>query len=266
MFNNLIESSSHKSEFKRRGSFFLFTTATYAVLFVAAGVVSIYAYDARLDDQNTEIVTMLNPVELLAGSVSVTHNAPPPRGDTNRPQPVIRANDFVSIDHPEKVPENTSVKANAGLPVPDSGTYSKGDHDSGPLEPGGTGHPGNVSSGPADGGRTPVVEIGLPPAPAPTPTPKRIITSPRVLNGLALLLPKPSYPPIAKQAGVQGPVNVQVLIDENGKVISAKAVLGSALLMHAAQQAALKARFSPTLLGDQPVKVSGVITYNFILQ
>jgi protein TonB len=87
-----------------------------------------------------------------------------------------------------------------------------------------------------------------------------------VLNGLALSLPKPSYPPIAKQARVQGAVNVQVLIDETGKVISAKAVSGSPLLMHAAQQAAFGARFSPTKLGDQAVKVSGVITYNFMLE
>jgi TonB family protein len=87
-----------------------------------------------------------------------------------------------------------------------------------------------------------------------------------VLNGLAVLLPKPSYPGIAKQVGVQGAVNVQVLIDETGKVISAKAVSGSALLKPAAQQAAMGARFSPTRLGDQAVKVSGVITYNFVLQ
>jgi TonB family protein len=61
-------------------------------------------------------------------------------------------------------------------------------------------------------------------------------------------------------------VNVEVLVDETGKVISAKAVSGSPLLMHAAQQAALGARFSPTRLGDQAVKVSGVITYNFMLE
>ncbi len=50
MFNNLIESSSHINELKRRGSFFLFTVATYTVLFVVAGVASIYAYDAQLSD------------------------------------------------------------------------------------------------------------------------------------------------------------------------------------------------------------------------
>ena len=79
------------------------------------------------------------------------------------------------------------------------------------------------------------------------------------------LFDKP-YPPIAKQMRVQGVVSVQVLIDETGKVVSAKAVSGNPALMHAAQQAALGALFSPTKIGDQAVKVSGVITYNFVLQ
>jgi protein TonB len=92
------------------------------------------------------------------------------------------------------------------------------------------------------------------------------MTSPRVLNSQALSLPKPPYPPIAKQLRIQGVVNVQVLIDESGRVVSAKAVLGNPALMHAAQQAAMQARFSPTMLGEQAVKVSGVITYNFVLQ
>ncbi len=59
MFNNLIESSSHRGEFRRRGSFFLFTTASYALLFIIAGVVSIYAYDARMEDQNLELATIM---------------------------------------------------------------------------------------------------------------------------------------------------------------------------------------------------------------
>ena len=53
MFTNLIESSSHAEDLKRRGSFFLFTTVTYFLLFAIAGLASIYAYDARLEDQNT---------------------------------------------------------------------------------------------------------------------------------------------------------------------------------------------------------------------
>jgi protein TonB len=71
---------------------------------------------------------------------------------------------------------------------------------------------------------------------------------------------------MAKQIGVRGTVNVQVLIDERGNVVSATAVSGHPLLIPAARAAALQARFSPTMFGDQPVKVSGVITYNFMLQ
>ena len=63
-----------------------------------------------------------------------------------------------------------------------------------------------------------------------------------------------------------GVVVIQVVVDETGKVISAEAVSGPSLLKDAALQAALKARFSPTKLSGQPVKVSGVINYKFGLQ
>src|ERR1044072_282283 len=60
MFNNLIESSSHVKEFKRRGSFVLLTTITYGVFLVIGGIASVYAYDAHLDSQSTELeITML---------------------------------------------------------------------------------------------------------------------------------------------------------------------------------------------------------------
>jgi len=265
MFNNLIESSSHANEFKRRGSFVLFTTATYMLLFVVAGVISIYAYDARLDDQNLEFVTMLNPVDLPPPPVSVTH-APPPKSGTNKPAQIVRQVAMVSINHPEIVPEHTSAVPNKNLPIPDHGTYTLGDHDSGPVEPVGSGDLGN-GNGSSNGTGPAVVEIVTPPPPQPPiekPVPR--VISKGVITGLALALPKPMYPPIAKQARANGPVNVQVLIDETGKVISAKAVAGHPLLLAAAQQAAYGARFSPTKLGDQAVKVSGVITYNFVLQ
>lgn len=85
-----------------------------------------------------------------------------------------------------------------------------------------------------------------------------------VLNGKAAILPTPSYPPAARAARVSGAVRVQVLIDERGNVISAKALDGHTLLQGAAEKAALAAKFSPTQLEGQPVKVSGVITYNFV--
>src|SRR2546425_902201 len=85
-----------------------------------------------------------------------------------------------------------------------------------------------------------------------------------VLNGKALSLPKPDYPPEARAAGASGTVAVQVTIDEAGNIIAAKAINGHPLLQQAAVNAAYGARFSPTMLMGEPVKVTGVITYNFV--
>jgi TonB family protein len=98
------------------------------------------------------------------------------------------------------------------------------------------------------------------------PESKRAPISGGVLNGKAISLPKPPYPPIAKAAKASGTVVVQVLVDENGNVIEAHAVSGHPLLQAASVAAARAAKFSPTKLSGQLVKVSGVITYNFVAQ
>ena len=81
-----------------------------------------------------------------------------------------------------------------------------------------------------------------------------------MLNGKALYLPLPEVP--AGEA--TGVVLVQVLIDEQGTVLDAKAVSGPQHLQAAAVNAARLARFSPTLLAGEPVKVSGTLSYNFV--
>jgi len=70
---------------------------------------------------------------------------------------------------------------------------------------------------------------------------------------------------MAKAIGAEGSVAVQILVDEQGKVISAQPVSGHPTLLSAAKQAAFQARFTPTVLNGQPVKIQGVITYNFVL-
>lgn len=117
---------------------------------------------------------------------------------------------------------------------------------------------------------------GAPPATAPgpplranqnsaasAPPPPKTISG-GVLNGKAISLPKPAYPPIARAAHASGAVNVQVTVDESGNVISASAVSGHPLLRQSAASAARQAKFSPTIIGGQRVKVTGVITYNFV--
>ncbi|HMS42548.1 MAG TPA: TonB family protein [Pyrinomonadaceae bacterium] len=84
-----------------------------------------------------------------------------------------------------------------------------------------------------------------------------------VLNGKATNLVKPEYPLAAKAVRANGTVNVQVMIDENGNVISASAVSGHTLLRSSAEKAAKESKFNPTMLSGQKVRVSGVIVYNF---
>ena len=110
-----------------------------------------------------------------------------------------------------------------------------------------------------------MVDLDSEPPPSPAPRPILKPVSGGVLNGTALHLPPPMYPDAAKRMRTQGVVSVDVILDETGKVVAANATSGPAILREAAIQAALKAKFSPTKLSGQPVKVSGVINYKFAL-
>ena len=264
MFTNLIESSSHAREFKRRGSFIIFTGAVYFVLFIAAGVVSIYAYDARLEQPDDLIVTMLSPTDFPA-TPTPAHNPTPPRSTNSGGNIAIRQIAIASVNDPHSMPDRPSAVASKNPPIPTGVPWKIGSTNYDPPVAGGTSHGGN---GGGSGPTGPVaIDAGAPP-PAQVPVHKTPppVQSKGVIMSLAISLPKPVYPVLAKQAHVQGIVTVQVLVDESGRVMSAKAVAGHPLLLVAAQQAAMQAKFSPTKLGDQPVKVSGVITYNFVLQ
>ena len=141
-----------------------------------------------------------------------------------------------------------------------------------PNLPAATASASNLTSGPVEV-KTPIfspdsqlqlVKLDEPP---PSLGPKPILkpVSGGVLNGTAIQLPPPVYPEAAKRMRSSGTVVVEVILDESGKVVSANATSGPTILRDAAVQAALKARFSPTKLSGQPVKVSGVINYKFAL-
>lgn len=82
-------------------------------------------------------------------------------------------------------------------------------------------------------------------------------------KGKIISLPKPPYPKAALAVRVSGEVDVQVVIDEEGNVVSAEAISGHPLLRAASVEAAKQAKFTPTLLKKQPVMVTGIIVYNF---
>ncbi|HEX8147336.1 MAG TPA: energy transducer TonB [Pyrinomonadaceae bacterium] len=278
MFSNLIESGSHAADLKRKGRFFLAATAFYGLLLAVAGVGSIYAYNARLDyNPDYELVSMMRfpPAEARseeprreerrAASAPARSEQIAMRVEISTQTP-YRTNRIADIHTPEVRPNQRVVIGPHNF-TPEVSGGPVGPHNNG--SPYGSGN--NNNAGPAV---TETVEQPPPPAAVPTPTPAptpKQNTGPvrlpsTLISSKAIEKPAPPYPPIAKAANIQGTVAVQIVIDEQGRVISAKATDGPPLLMNAAVQAAYRASFTPTVLGGQHVKVTGSITYNFVLR
>ncbi|MGB7207410.1 MAG: TonB family protein [Pyrinomonadaceae bacterium] len=269
MFDKLIVSDEQGAEFKGRSRYFMVSTVVVGILFVTAVVFSLYATDIGLGNDEFEISMMLAPV---------TPEAPEPpkpvqpqnQPQTRRSEVPIRNNNMVRLDENPIVPIAISVTPNTGKARPygnfkiGPGVESNGIGDPGNINSGGNSTVGSSSSETSD----PVAAVeNVPTQPPPVIKPKVDVPRPPVsigvVNGKATSLPKPPYPAAALAVGANGEVTVQVTIDETGKVVSAKAVGGHPLLKREAERAALNARFSPTLLSKVPVKVTGVIVYNF---
>lgn len=277
MFGNLIESGSHSKDLKRRSSFFLGTLAFYAVLLTMAGVGSIYAYNARLAEPDFDVVMMMRfpPVQRSVEPEQRTEQRPAARSGGDRMRVAERTE--ISLQHPNL--HNRAV-ARADTPeAPPRMPYVISDRNFTPADIStphhnsqGNGHPEGIGDTgprvvPSDDEDVPNVPRVRPsPPPQPPAERKKTTISLGVINGKALDKPQPVYPQIARAAHAQGIVTVAILVDESGKVISAQATGGHPMLRPSAVAAAYRARFTPTLLSQQPVKVSGFITYNFVLQ
>ena len=261
MFDNLVESSSHKDDIARKGSFVGVTALIYGVLMAAFFVGGIYWYDARLGEMELELTTLVAPVPVpqQQKQPEQKQEAKPVKVEQNVD---VRKELIADVAESRLAPKEVSAKASDVPPVRRGVTTIVGNADSNAqvAMPSGPGA-GTVVTAPA---RVNIADE--PPPPEAKPTPPRAPISGGVLNGKAISLPKPSYPPIAKAAHASGTVVVQVLIDENGNVVSARAVSGHPLLQAVAVGAARQAKFSPTKLSGQPVKVTGVIQYNFVAQ
>lgn len=263
MFDNLVESGSHKQDLGRKGSFLLGTVAIYLVIGTTLLVVGIMYAQANVESQDLELTTLIAPVPVpqQANEPDKPAEAKPTKTEANVD---VRKELIADVSNSRVVPKEVSAKASDIPPVRAGVTTIRGTSDSNAVVA--------IAAGPGTGlgtGTGPVrvnIADDPPPPPEPKPTPPRAPISGGVLNGKAISLPKPVYPAIAKSAHASGTVVVQVTIDENGGVISAQAVSGHPLLRAVAVQAARGARFSPTKLSGQPVKVTGVITYNFVAQ
>ena len=268
MLDQLVESKSHAAEDTKRSGFLLTTFIVVVTILMSAWLYSLFAKDYGMGGDELSLETLVAPPVIEDAPEPEPEKQPEKQKDPNvdvRKEIIAAMNET-----PPKIPDKPSVEKNT-IPPRDPNKYTvKGDINfsaenapdssyKGPVNTGGTGSDSGATGGGGD------AETGGAPPPPPPPKPK--ITKPvsgGVLNGKATSLPKPPYPPAARAVRASGAVTVQVLIDESGSVVSASAVSGHPLLRAAAVQAARGARFSPTQLSGQAVKVSGVITYNFV--
>jgi TonB family protein len=278
MLDQLVESRNHLGENRRRSSFLLTTFTGVFSLFTFALIYSLFSYNLAMAGENLDVSSLVAPVNVSADEPQ------PPKPDI---QPKQQNNDkaidklptravvMQSTDEsPIKPPTEVSTEPNTNLSRP-TGEFkvapvnSEGSSISNEKVGRNTTGGGLTSGITVPTTSTKVEDDEKPPVKSPTPkvapNPGIIRTS-KILNGQAINLVKPPYPNTAKMVHASGAVNVQVTIDENGNVTAANAVSGHPLLRQVSEQAARSSKFSPTFLGTQKVKVTGVIVYNFIPQ
>ncbi len=284
MLDQLIESKSNSRENTRRSGFFATTFVVLITVLLGTLVYSLFAKDYGMDSGDLELSALVAPVP-------VPEEEPPPPPEKQpevkeakaAPNADTRTEIIQAVNESPKVPDKISdVKQT--IPPRDVnkktvlGTTNNSFADSAPSNyagpvstngkgaagPGGVPNSGNKEG--AAGVPAPPPPPPAPPKPTPTPAPPAAVPksiSKGVITGNAISLPKPAYPAAARAVRASGAVSVQVTVSESGSVISASAVSGSPLLRQVAEQAARSAKFAPTLLSGQPVKVTGIIIYNF---
>ena len=276
MLENLVESKNNSKAVRKLYGFLFSTFLVVATILVSATIWSLFAKDFVMGNDDMSLSALITPIPVADDIPKPEPEKPKQQNEPHnaKPQIAVRRTNMARIDEVQRVPDKVSVVPNTNKARPNepfvvkknavetNGSFT-GDNGRGNIKVGeiGFGKPDNQPT---------VVENTKPNIPKPPPIKKAeekpkvsTITTGGVLNGKATSLPKPPYPLAAKAVGASGAVNVQITIDEQGNVISAKAVSGHPLLRQAAENAARNARFSPTYLSKVAVKVNGLIVYNF---
>ena len=213
---------------------------------------------SRLDSSQTDLsrtdslpaIASNNAVQRVSGNAPARARRVGPSETSDEPDTGGSVGTVASVVEPVVRREKETARASQPSPTPQPA-------------PDPTPQPAPDPTPPASAKKPPVPNSSPPVSNSVPPAAKPV--SGGVLNGKAISLPKPLYPSGAKMMRASGMVTVEVLLNEEGKVISARAVDGIISLRQAAVDAARLARFSPTILSGQPVKVVGFITYKFSL-
>lgn len=258
MFDKLVESTKTKPTY-RGGRIFVLTGLLYATLLTTLGVWTILGLNPGLAESFDP--SILKPPVPLGPAIP---EQPKPLMASKTPTAVVAE----SFAPPTKVP-----------PIADPSLFERvrpTQHvqliAGGRPCPNCTGMPIGVPGAPQGGEDPPPPPPAAKPKPTPEPTPASKIATPEfikvslgVAEGKAIRKITPQYSAIARTARASGPVQIQVMISEEGQVIEAAVLNGHPLLRQAALDAARQWLFHPTLLSNVPVKVQGVLTFNFTL-
>ncbi|HKQ93137.1 MAG TPA: energy transducer TonB [Blastocatellia bacterium] len=248
MFDKLVESAKEKRG-RRARRLFLATVAVYAVALTAIGIATVIGFRPALAGGD-EVLSIL---------------IPPPVPSGPDPSPVQ------AKPNPKSAPDQGFV-----APIKTTHPPNVDDLNLGPIRPilvsGGDprviGRDGVIPGAP--------ISNEPPPPPPPTPTPVVKPAAPPAQDAVVRLTSmltqgrvvrrvQPPYPVIAKQARIEGPVQVQIDISEDGAVTNVTLLSGHPLLRDAALRAAKQWQFIPTELNGHRVRAIGMITFNFTL-
>ena len=276
MLDRLVESKNHGEENKKLNGLLATTFSLAAIGLALAFVISLFSFELNLGNGDLELSSLVAP-----NIIEETTPDPQPiekqkTSETVKTEMTTRVENIQRLDEsPVKPPDTISVTPSKNQARPKT-TFTIGNKDltltsatsvNNVRETNGTEKVSGVSDN-----KTTLVEkdekevaiIKQPVKPTENKPVQPVRTVSRgVVNGTAKYLAQPIYPAAARAVRAGGRVEVQVVIDETGRVISASVVNGNTLLRESALNAARKSTFTPTKLSDEPVKVSGVIVYNF---
>lgn len=231
------------------GTIVLVAAAAGAFLFLRGG-------DSAADNQNVNINTNLSPIDVNLNTNLDISNSFVDFGSNANSGINLNANTNLNTNIAVKTPTPRPSPSPSATPTPNASVNQNSSNINATTPP--------VNTRPT----ATATPAGTPPNPSPTVTvpPSNRPVNAGVLNGRAVDLPTPAYPPIARQAKASGRVTVQVLVDEGGNVLSAKATGGHPMLRAPSEAAARQSRFNPVKVGDRSVQATGVVLYNFIDQ
>jgi TonB family protein len=258
MFDKLVESSKQKKR-GRTGRYFLITSLIYAVALTAFGVLTILWFNPSMAVAYECLTPLALPIQMpnqpsapapLTTRGAASGATAPRQYSTEVPDEIVVGKTITNLP-PRVAPPGHYLVAN--LP-PGDGTGI------GSNWPGVLGGTGNDPLPPPPARPTPSPK----PEPIPSPTPAQPTkVSEGVMMGSAINKVYPVYPAPARQLRLSDVVQVQITISEEGRVIDAVVLKGHPFFREAALQAVRKWTFNPTKLSRVPIRVHGIITFNF---